>query len=178
MHGIIHKSLKGYVEAELPDESWDEVMDAAGIEPKLYLPVSHYPDEEVTAIVEALAERTDHTEGTLLVDFGEFLAPELLDTFKAHVRNDWGTLDLFENLESIYEDVASSNDETTSPDVDTERVGDDAVSIVYRSELELCALGKGIVRGIAATYDETATVEESACQLDGDDRCELTVTAE
>lgn len=177
MHGIIHKSLKGYVEAELPDESWDEVMDAAGIEPKLYLPVSHYPDEEVTAIVEALAERTDHTEETLLVDFGEFLVPELLDTFKAHVRDDWATIDLLENLRSIYEDIAS-NDETSPPDVDTERVGDDAVAIVYQSELELCALGKGIVRGIAATYDETATIEEDACQLDGDDRCELTVTVE
>ncbi|NHN46304.1 hypothetical protein G9464_01645 [Halostella sp. JP-L12] len=178
MHGIIHKSLKSYVEAELPEEDWDEVMDAAGIEPKLYLPVSHYPDEEVTALLETLAERNDRSEPALQEDFGEFLAPELLDTFKAHVRDDWRTADVLENLETIYAELDGDDDEAFPPDVDAERVDGDVVTLVYPSGNELCPLGKGIVRGIAASRDEAASIDEAACLLDGDDRCELTVTVE
>ena len=178
MHGIIHKTLKGYVETELPDEDWDEVMDAAGIEPKLYLPVSHYPGEEVSALVGTLAERTGRSESALLEDFGEFLAPELLDTFKAHVRDDWGTVGVLDNLETIYAELDGDDDEAFPPDVDAERIEDDVVALVYPSDNELCPLGKGIVSGIAASRGETATVDEEACLLDGDDRCEQTVTVE
>jgi predicted hydrocarbon binding protein len=178
MHGIIHKSLKGFVEARMSDGAWEVIMEDSGIEPKLYLPVSHYPDEELHAIFDTIAERTDQTEMSLQRTFGEHLAPALLDTFKAHVRDDWTTLDLLENLETIYEQIRTGNDDTDPPAVDTERVDGDTVEITYRSDHQMCSLAKGIVHGIAGEYDEAVTVEEGACLLDGDDRCDLTVVRE
>lgn len=178
MHGIIHKSFKGFVEERMTDGAWDVIVDESGIEPKLYLPVSHYPDEEITAIMTTITDRTDHTEASLQRSFGEYLAPALLDTFKAHVRDDWTAFDLLANLEPIYEQIRSGNDETEPPDVDVERLGDATVAITYRSELRMCPLAKGIVHGIADEYGETVTIDEGACMREGDDRCELTVAAE
>ncbi|WP_135535029.1 MULTISPECIES: heme NO-binding domain-containing protein [Halostella] len=178
MHGIIHKSLKGFVEDRMTDGAWEVIMDESGIEPKLYLPVSHYPDEELDAIFDTIADRTDQTEASLQRTFGEHLAPALLDTFKAHVRDDWTTLDLLSNLETIYEQIRTGNDETDPPAVDTERVDEETVTVTYRSDREMCPLAKGIVLGIAGEYDETVTIEEDACLLDGDDRCDLTVVRE
>jgi len=178
MHGIIHKSLKGFVETRMGDDAWEEIMEESGIEPKLYLPVSHYPDEELHAIFGTLAERTDGTERALQRAFGAHLAPSLLDTFKAHVRDDWTTLDLLDNLETVYEQIRTGSGETDPPALDTVRVDEDTVEITYRSDHRMCSLAKGIIDGIAGEFDETVTVREGACLLDGDDRCDLTVVRE
>ena len=175
MHGIIHKSLKEYVEAELPGLDWDDLLDDAGIEPKLYLPVSHYPDEEVTGVVTAIADHTDRSERAVQREFGKALAPELLDTFKAHVRDEWDTLDVLEQLEAIYEGIEQGSDDTSPPEVATRRDGE-TVRMAYRSERGLCAMAEGIVHGIAGARGESVAVDHSVCVHEGDDRCELTVS--
>jgi len=175
MHGIIHKSLKEYVEARLNDGSWEDLLDEAGIEPKLYLPVSHYPDEEVTGVISVIADNTDRSERAVQRDFGTYLAPKLLDTFKAHVRDEWDTVDVIAHLEEVYEGIEGSDDETTPPEVATSRDGD-AVTVVYRSDRELCSMAVGIIHGIAADRDETVDVEQEVCVRHGDGHCELTVT--
>ncbi|WP_135821873.1 heme NO-binding domain-containing protein [Halostella litorea] len=175
MHGIIHKSLKEYVEDRMSDGAWDALLDEAGIEPKLYLPVSHYPDEEVTAIVTTIADNAGRSERAVQRDFGEFLAPELLDTFKAHVKDDWDTLDVLARLEAIYEGIEQSSDDTSPPAVETARDGD-TVTVVYRSDRELCAMAEGIVHGVAADRGESVSVDQPVCVHEGDDHCELVVT--
>ncbi|WP_121820875.1 heme NO-binding domain-containing protein [Halostella salina] len=175
MHGIIHKSLKEYVEARLNDGSWEDLLDEAGIEPKLYLPVSHYPDEEVTGIVTVIADNTGRSERAVQRDFGAYLAPELLDTFKAHVRDEWDTLDTIAQLETVYEGIEGSNDDTTPPDVETRRDGD-AVTVAYHSDRELCALAEGIIQGIAEVNGEEVAIDHPVCVHEGDGHCELTVT--
>jgi predicted hydrocarbon binding protein len=136
--------------------------------------VSHYPDEEVTGIVAAIADRTGRTERAVEREFGESLVPELLDTFKAHVRDEWDTLDTLDELEAIYESIEQGSDDTSPPDVTTGRDGDTA-TVVYRSDRGLCAMAEGIVHGVAAAKGETVAVEQPVCVHDGDDRCELSV---
>jgi hypothetical protein len=94
MHGILFKYLKACVESEYGPDAWEAAMDRAEIEPKLYLPVTEYPDDEAFALLEGVTSVTDADERELLEDYGERLAPELLDTFEAHVRDDWDLFDL------------------------------------------------------------------------------------
>ncbi|SNZ15728.1 Haem-NO-binding [Natronoarchaeum philippinense] len=173
MHGIVHKTLKEYVEG-IDAAEWDDVADRAGLDPKLYLPVSRYPDEEVDAVFAALAASTDENEAAHQTAFGRTLAPELLNTFKAHVRDDWGTQELLLALEVVYERVAAQDEESTLPDVATEADGGDIV-VTYRSERELCAVAEGIVLGVAEKYDDEVTINERTCTKDGDDHCTLRV---
>ena len=175
MHGIVHKTLKEHVDENVEGVDWDGISDRAGLEPKLYLPVSHYPDEEVTAVFEALASSTGADEAAVQRAFGRHLGPELLDTFKAHVRDDWATREVLLALETIYERVAAQNEETDLPGVSTDADGDDVV-VTYRSDRELCPLAEGIVLGIADHYGDDVELAQPTCTRSGADHCTLRVT--
>lgn len=176
MHGVIFRALKEHVTEEHGEDVWSEMMDAAGIEPKLYLPVSYYPDRELHALVAAGSDVTGRSEADLLEGFGADLAPDLLDTFSTYVPDEWGTLEVLANLGEIYDAVESGTDEADTPDVDPERDGENAVVVRYRSDRELCDLGTGIVRGVAEAYGDSVRVREDACMHDGADACEIRVT--
>jgi len=175
MHGIVHKTLKEHVEENVAAVEWDELTDRAGLEPKLYLPVSHYPDEEMTAIIEELATSTGREAVAIEREFGRTLGPALLDTFKAHVRDDWATRELLLALEAVYEQVTAQNTETDLPDVSTGLDGDDVV-VTYSSERQLCALAEGIVRSVADHYGDDVEISQPVCERDGADRCTFRVT--
>jgi hypothetical protein len=176
MHGVIHRNLKQYVEDRMEDGAWEQVRDHAGVEPKLYLPVSHYPDEEFHALVDAIAALSGHDESTVLENFGAFLTPDLLDTFKAHVRDDWDALDLLANLETVYEQIERQNDENALPNVHSDRVVSDMVVLTYQSDRDLCPMGRGVVEALGEQYDQALTVEEEKCQRADADHCEFTVS--
>lgn len=176
MHGIIHRSLKEYVEEKMTDGAWDRVLERAEIEPKLYLPVSHYPDEEIPAIVDAITDLTGHEVAAVQRDFGRYIADELLHTFRAHLREDWDMLDVLEHLDEIYEQISAQNEESDPPEVSADRIVEDTLILTYRSDRRLCDFGKGIVLGMADEYGESVTIEEERCLHDGDDACEITVT--
>jgi len=177
MHGILFKHLKEYVESEYGHETWEAAMAEAGIEPKLYLPVTRYPDDEAVRLVEGVVAATDTTEPALLRDYGERLAPELLDTFEAHVRDDWDALDLMEHAGNQVFTVLYSED-GDGDEVVAAREDEDTVVVEYASALELCELATGVLRGIGATHGPPVRVTEGACMHDGADRCEFTVRRE
>lgn len=174
MHGIVHKTLKEHVEEDVSGVDWDGIADRAGLEPKLYLPVTHYPDEEIDAVFEALTAATGESEADVQRAFGRRLAPELLNTFKAHVRDDWATRELLLALEIVYERVGAQDEDSDLPDVATDADGGDVV-VTYASERELCSLAEGIVLGVADHYDDDVTITEPECVRKGADRCRLRV---
>lgn len=174
MHGILFKELKTYVTEEWGSDAWDESLDEAGIEPKLYLPVTEYPDDEARRLIDAVSSISGVDRETLLEEFGEALAPALLNTFKAHVKTGWDAFDLLEHTKNQVFTVLQSED--GGPDeVRTDRTADDRVVIKYGSALEMCSLTKGIVRGIADEHDEPVDVTESKCMHDGYDHCEIII---
>lgn len=175
MHGIVHKAFKEYVESEIDGVNWDSVTDEAGLDPKLYLPVTHYPDEEFTGAATALAELSGRTDASIQRSFGRSLAPALLDTFKAHIRDDWDAREVLLTLDSIYEQLDSGDDGGASATISTQIDGDEIV-LTYRSDRELCQVLRGIVLGVADEYGRTAEITEPVCLREDDERCELRVT--
>lgn len=173
MHGIVHQTLKEYVVDRTDEEAWAAVLDRAGIEPKLYLQVSRYPDEEVAAILEALAAMSGHDPAVIERDFGRALAPVLVRTFKAHVRPDRDPFEVLDSLETIYAEL-STKDGTNPPAIACERDGDVAV-VTYRSDRDHCAMAHGILDGLLETLGADATVTETGCVHDGDEVCRFRV---
>ena len=175
MHGILFKQLHVYVSEEWDDGVWRDAMAEADIEPKLYLPVTEYPDEEALALFDAVTTLTETDEIDLFSDLGEQLAETLLDTFKAHVRDEWDVMDLLEHAD---EQVLSVLHSTDGPDdeVTASREDENTVVVEYDSPLGLCAMLTGVLRGIVETYDENAEITERACVHRGADACEITVS--
>ncbi|SIS10176.1 heme NO-binding domain-containing protein [Natronorubrum thiooxidans] len=173
MHGIIHKTLEKYVMAKTDEETWASIVDQADIEPTLYLSVSSYDDAEIEAILETLSSLAVQDRRQIERDFGRTLAPELLSTFAAHVRDDGDLFAVLERLESIVESVDTTANATAVPVVSGTRESPDSVRVTYRTHREpcYCGMAQGVLEGMVDAFETDATVTELSCPADGDRTC-------
>lgn len=178
MHGIVLKGLKDFVISEYDHEAWADIQREAGLEGKVYVPVTEYDDEDVLALVDAASEATGIDVPTLLEEFGRFLVPPLVETYGVHVDRDWTGLQLVANTpEYIHMALRAKQLSTyTPPNLTAEWVDDDRVLVTYSSGRELCPLAKGLLYGVGSYYDEPFEIAEETCMLEGDGQCELLVS--
>jgi hypothetical protein len=176
MHGTIFVELQKYVETKLGPPAWPTLLEKAGITHEPYDVMKAYPDQEVLALVSTASKITGTPVPSLLEDFGEFIAPDLLDLYWGVVRPEWKTLDVIEHTEEvIHRVVRLQNPGARPPELRCERRDRDHIVITYTSERRLCAIAKGIARGLARHYGEEIAIAESRCMLSGADRCEISV---
>lgn len=176
MHGTIFAELQKYVTTKLGDEAWQNLKREAGVTREHYDPLETYPDEEVGALVGTASRITGIPAPALLDDFGEFIAPDLLDMYWALIQPEWRTLDVLEQTEkTIHEVVRLNHKGATPPYLHATRTAPDEVIIVYDSPRRLCFVAKGIARGIAKHYGETIAIDETACMHRGDAACRIVV---
>lgn len=177
MHGIVHKTLEQYVVDRSDEETWDRILERAGVDATLYLPVSYYDDADFEAILETVTDLAVQNRRQIERGFGRRLAPELRSTFGAHVDDDWTLRELLTELETVVASVDAASDETTIPDVTTRR-DEDGILVSYRSERGYCGLAHGILEGLVDVYDEQATVSKRTCAEGDDDACTFLVALE
>lgn len=177
MHGIILRELKHFVVDGYDQDAWNAVVEAAGIDRSLFVPVTTYPDEYVYEIVEAASELTGESPEDLQYEFGRYVVPSPVETYGVHADADWSGLELVENVEEyIHEALRAKNlSKFTPPGIDAERRGDDRVLVTYSSDRMLCDLARGILQGVADHYEESWRIVEQRCMHDGDSECELLV---
>ncbi|HYI09245.1 MAG TPA: heme NO-binding domain-containing protein [Thermoanaerobaculia bacterium] len=175
MHGTIFVELQKYVETRLGVEAWPNLKREAGIDrPDGYEPFEIYPDEEVGALVGTASRITGTPATALLEDFGDFIAPDLLDMYWGVIAPEWRTLDVIENTERSIHDVVRLNQKgSTPPYLHATRTAPDEVTVVYTSARRLCAVARGIARGIAKHYNEQLTIDDATCMHRGDANCTM-----
>lgn len=180
MHGTVHRTLKEYVVTLTDDETWDTIVERAGLEPKLYLPVTHYEDSEIDAILETLSAMATQNRRAIERDFGRTLAPELVSTFGAHFRRDWDLPELLDALEDVSTNVEGATNGASLPDLSCRRESDAAAIVTYETDRDnrYCGLAHGILEGIVASFDAGTTVAEPTCVADGADACQFRVDLE
>ncbi|MFC6719744.1 heme NO-binding domain-containing protein [Natrialbaceae archaeon GCM10025810] len=180
MHGIVHKTLKSYVIEKADEAAWETILERAAVEPKLYLPVSHYPDAEVAGILQTLSALSGHAPETIERDFGRALAPALLSTFSAHLTGCDDLVAVLDSLEGVSADLADHDDLspprlTCSFDGGGSGSDGDVAVVTYDSERDHCAMAHGILEGIVAEYGADATVAKTGCVRDGETACTFRV---
>ncbi|HJU89980.1 MAG TPA: heme NO-binding domain-containing protein [Gemmatimonadaceae bacterium] len=176
MHGLIHAELRRFVTTNLGSAAWDAMLTESGVGTKAYLATAVYPDAEIVALVGAAVKLTGLPAGKLLHDFGEFMAPTLIGTYKAFVKPEWKTLDLLENTErTIHKVVRMKDAGAQPPHLRATRPSTDEVIIEYDSPRKMCDVAKGIVKGVAAYYKEGVVITEAECMNTGGKRCRISV---
>jgi hypothetical protein len=172
MHGIILSELKRYVEARKGAAAWPLLLEKAGLADARYLANETYPDRDVASIVAAASAMTGVGTQALLEDFGEFIAPNLLQIYSALIRPEWRTLDVILNTErNVHTVVRTKNPGAAPPELRAVRTGPDQVILTYDSPRKMCAVAKGIAHGLALHYHETIEISESACMHRGAPAC-------
>jgi predicted hydrocarbon binding protein len=177
MDGTLLAALEEYVDEQYGDASWMALLDEAGIGPKEYRRGEQVPDTDLTAIVRAVPAITPVPLSSLAEDFGRCFAAELWTRYRHLARPEWRMLDILENVESIYVAVGASLFGSALPVLRGVRSADAEVTLLYASPRRLCALVKGVTRGIAAALGENVQIVEKACMLAGAPACEIVVRA-
>ena len=174
MHGIIHVEFRDYAVGQIGEDGWSELLREARVDHATYRITETYPDDELTGLVLALARRTDRRVDAVLEDAGRFAARGLLTTYGSFVRPGWRTLDVVEHTETVIHRAVRMRDPGAEPPaLEAQRRSPGEVVVLYRSARGLCALGRGIILGIADHHGEAVTVSETRCQHLGDPECEI-----
>ena len=177
MHGIIHLELKKFVLATQGADTWNSLVESAGLTGKRYPAKRAYEDSELLALVSSASEALSTPVDDILESFGEFIAPDLMSLYSGHVNPAWKTLDFLENAEGTIHHVVRANEpESTPPRLVAHRESASRVVIEYRSDRKMCALARGIVRGVAKQYDEAVHISEPCCMHKGSGHCEIVVS--
>jgi predicted hydrocarbon binding protein len=178
MHGLIFSELRKYVDGTLGEGRWHELVRAAGVPERIYMPIATYPDEEAAALVSAVARLAARSVERVLEDFGEFMAPDLLRMYSAQIPQDWHSLDIIENTEeTIHRVVRAQSPGADPPRLRCLRRSPTEVLITYDSPRRLCAVAKGIARGIGRQRREPLSIIETRCMHKGAPACEIVVSA-
>jgi len=176
MTGAIFVELKKYVDTKFGGNTWEELLAAAGLGGKEFQIMSEYPDTDAVALVTAAAAATRKPAGEILEDFGVFIAPDLLEMFWGAIQPEWRTLDVIEHTEQTIHSIVRLKDPGARPPaLHVTRTSAGEVQIDYRSSRKMCALARGIARGIAGHFKEAITIGESECMHRGDSRCLISV---
>lgn len=176
MHGVIFAELKKYVDDRLGESGWPKLLEEAGFAGRIFLPVTTYPDADAVTLVTAAVKITGLTADAILEDFGAFMVPDLVKMYGHLLDKGWKTLDVIEHTEeTIHMVVRSRNPGAAPPELHCSRPSKGEVVITYGSPRRMCAIAKGIARGLAAHYGESVRVSESACMHKGDPHCRISV---
>jgi len=176
MHGIIFAELQKYVTARLGEEAWKALLTEAAVPTSAYLANREYPDAEMVTLVATASRMTGRPQQALLEDFGEFIAPDLMRMFHVLIERPWRTLDVIEHTEGvIHAAVRIKNPGARPPELKCRRASADEVVITYTSARRLCAVAKGIARGVAAHYGDQIVIREERCMLEGHPSCEIAI---
>lgn len=172
MHGLIHTALQKYVEASFGPETWKKLLARTGLENELFTPLGTYPDAQIAAIVAEAEVVSGIPAATLLEGFGEFLVPTYLSLYGSLLKPEWRTLDVIENTEeTVHRVVRMRNPGAEPPRLRVERTAKDEVVLTYDSARKLCAVARGIGRGVAKQFEESISIRDKSCMLKGDPVC-------
>ena len=181
MHGVVFEELRKFVNVRFGAPAWDELIAEAATSAKTFTPAFSptraYPDSELMLLLEASGRRAGLGAREMLEELGAFMAPDLLMTYRSVVKSSWRTLDVIEHTEeTIHKVVRAQHAAAAPPYLRTKRTSPDTVVVRYGSPRRMCAMARGIIRGLASHFEEEIAVLESQCMLEGASECTLEVS--
>ena len=176
MHGLIMNQLRLFTQSTGQSGDWDRVCQLSGIPTGNYKLAENYADDQTFAVIGHLCEIRRISSQSLLEEFGEFIVPALIRIYGALLNPDWNILEILENTEAVIHCVVRARALGSSPPVlDTTRISETEVHVLYRSPRQLCALARGIIRGIAVQLGESVLIQDLKCMHLGDPECVISV---
>ena len=176
MHGTILTLLKRYVQTQYDHSTWVKLVEVSGLDHVEFDHKSVYPDEHIYALVGHAAEMTGLPAGELHEKFGEYLVPDLMYMYQKLLRPEWKTLDMLEHTEhTMHRQVRREHADNAPPVLAVQRLGPDELVIDYVSPRRMSGLAVGIVRGLAAYFDEADRIDVLPTTSDEGERVRIHV---
>ena len=171
MKGIIFNLAEEVVSDAHGPDTWDDLLDAAGVD-GVYTSLGSYPDDDMHRLVAAGADTFDVPDREVLKSIGlgamPLLAERYPEFFSPHTTTRAFVLTL---NDIIHPEVRKLYPGADVPEFEFDESDPEVLAITYRSARKLCALAEGFLAGAAPQFGEQAELDHDQCLHDGDDRC-------
>lgn len=175
MKGIIFNILEEAVTNEHGVDTWDDLLDAAGVD-GAFTSLGSYPDETMLALVDAASAATATAPADVLRWFGQAAMPLLAERYGIFFEGHRSARSFILSVnEIIHPEVRKLYSGAGCPHFQFSTATDGDLIIGYQSPRRLCALAEGFIHGAAAHYEESVTVTHLACMLHDSPMCRLRV---
>jgi len=174
--GIIFQLLEEVVVDAYGESTWDELLDAAGVD-GVYTSLGSYDDEEITALVSAAAAKLSLPEGEVLRWFGQRAMPGWAKRWPEFFTAHQTTLPFLLSLNDlIHPEVRKLYAGAYCPFFAFTSPSDGSLTLGYQSQRKLCDLAHGFILGACDYYGESLVVQHRECMHNGAERCLIAVT--
>ncbi len=171
MKGIIFNLLEEVVITQHGEDTWDQLLSAAGLD-GAYTSLGSYPDEHIQELVGAAARTLGLTTFEVLRWFGQQAIPLLFQRYPVFFSSQPSTRPFVLSVNSIiHPEVRKVYPGADVPTFEFRDELDGGLLMGYVSPRRLCALAQGFIEGAATHYDETLIFEHRECMHKGDKRC-------
>jgi hypothetical protein len=169
--GIIFNLAEEVLTQAHGSEVWDSILERAGVD-GAYTSLGSYPDEELSALVNAASEITGVDAGTVVRQLGEAAIPLLAERYPGFFTPHTSTRPFVLTVnEIIHPEVRKLYPGADAPEFDFDTSDADVLVLGYRSSRRLCALAEGFIAGAASHYGEVADMEQTQCMHSGATSC-------
>lgn len=159
MKGIIFNAVEDAVTELFSADTWDDLLDAAGLEGD-YTAIGTYNDEELLALVTAGCDATGMTAEDLIRTLGAHSFAPLARRYPEFVEDAVTTGDFLRSVDDIiHPEVMKLHPDATPPRFSFEDRPDGALRMTYQSERKLGILAEGLIEGAAKWFDETVKIK-------------------
>jgi hypothetical protein len=169
--GIIFNLLEEVVTREFGANTWDDLLDAAGVD-GAYTSLGNYADEEVFELVAAASTALALSPSEVLRWFGRNAMPMMARRFPVFFDGHATTRSFLVTLNHvIHPEVGKLYPDAQTPTFVFEAGEDESLWVTYHSQRKLCALAEGFMHGAAGHYNERLHLEHPECMLHGAPKC-------
>ncbi|MEL0097638.1 MAG: heme NO-binding domain-containing protein [Planctomycetaceae bacterium] len=176
MQGIIFNLLEEIVTRDLGADTWDDLLDGAGLD-GVYTAFVNYPDDQLLSLVSVAAGALDKPESDIIRWFGQNAIPLLAERYANFFTSCENTRAFLLSLNDIiHPEVRKLYPDADVPDFDYEASNPEFLILRYTSSRQICALAEGLIMGAGSYFNEKITLEHGTCVHKGGDTCEFKVT--
>jgi hypothetical protein len=171
MKGIVFNLLEEVVRRQFGDATWDQLLQAAGLE-GAYTSLGSYDDAELFKLVQAASSALNLPPDEVVRWFGRQSMPRLAEKYPRFFEPHKNTRAFVLTLNNIiHPEVRKLYPGAQVPVFEFDTSSADSLGLTYRSPRKLCALAEGLILGAADQYGETVLFEHLECMKRGSERC-------
>jgi hypothetical protein len=176
MKGIVFNLLEECVTAEHGEDTWDALLDAAGLD-GVYTSLGSYPDEDLLALVMAASSALGVPPDDVVAWFGRSALPLFAERYPQFFAAHDSTRPFLLTLNDIiHPEVRKVYPGADVPEFEFDTSSDEVLLMEYRSARKLCSFGEGLIEGAATHYGEHVAIEQPQCMKRGDEKCVLEIS--
>jgi predicted hydrocarbon binding protein len=173
--GIVFNLLEEVVRVEYGEDTWDQLLDAAGTD-GAYTSLGSYDDDELMRLVAAASAALGISPPEVVRWFGRKAVRLLAEKYPRFFEPHTSTRPFLLTLNNIiHPEVRKIYPGADVPVFDFDSSDEDELVLGYRSDRKLCSLAEGLIEGAADHFGETANLKHERCMANGDDKCVIRV---